>query len=173
MSVWQFTSKNLLAWTAAFAMMEPVSYFVIPALSRSKTVAEYYDPSRTSVAMVTFGDYIYSTFLYMAALTIIPIIWTRTPPTFIIGFAVFLIIQWIGDFSWYGLLQVWPERWSGKYIDFFRRYTNDVSVSAPIGDSLYGLAWFTLTWLCMTYVPPSLQIGAISLFMFGCLVLSV
>jgi len=173
MSVWQLTPQSLLAWTASFAVMEPISYFVIPALSRSKTVAEYYDPSRTSVAMVTFGDYIYSTFLYMAALTIIPIFWTRTPPTFIIGFAVFLIIQWIGDFSWYGLLQVWPERWSGKYIDFFRRYTNDVSVSAPIGDSLYGLAWFTLTWLCMMYVSPSLQIGAISLFMFGCLVLSV
>jgi hypothetical protein len=109
----------------------------------------------------------------MAALTIIPLAWTRILPTFIVGFAVFLVIQWIGDLSWYGLLQLWPPRWSGKYIDFFRRYTSDVSISAPIGDSLYGLVWFTLTWLCMTYVPQSLQIGAISLFMFGCLVLSV
>jgi hypothetical protein len=172
MSIWQLSSRSLLAWAAAFAIIEPVSYFVIPATSSSKAVADYYNIKKTSVPKVVFGDFMYSTFLYMVTLGVLEFVFPNTAVTWITGFLVFMIVQWIGDLSWFAIITyLLPDRWVNEYVNFFRRYGGEISLFAPLGDSLYGLVWFALAAYLMSAAPTA-QIAAISLFLFGCLVLS-
>jgi hypothetical protein len=173
-NIFAFGWENLLAWTAAFCLFEPISYFLIPALIKSKTVQEYYDIYRTPVAMVVFGDYIYSTFLFIVAMAVIAAVWgtpeSLTMKEWIINFLTFVGVQWTGDLTFYAIVSNLPA--VGKYIDFFQRYGSEVSVGAPIGDSIYGLFWFLLTQLVRGTAPLWSQVAAIVLFMFGTLVLS-
>jgi len=174
MNIFAFGWQSLLAWTAAYCILEPISYYVIPAYSRSKTVAEYYDIRRTPVAMVVFGDYIYSTFLFLVAQAVIAAT-VGTPALLSVGmwlvcFGIFTAIQWCGDLGFYAIVSRLPK--TGKYIDFFQRYGKEVGLSAPFGDSVYGLCWFLLTQMVAMSAPYWSQVAAIVLFMFGTLVLS-
>jgi hypothetical protein len=89
----------------------------------------------------------------------------------LLRFATFLGVQWIGDLGFFAIISQLPGSTSG-YIDFFRRYSKDVGIGAPIGDSLYGLVWFMLTQVMRTFASIWLQTVLIVLFMFGTLVLS-
>ena len=173
-NIFAFGWENLLAWTAAFCLLEPISYYVIPAFSSSKTVQEYYDIRRTPAAMVVFGDYIYSTFLFIVAMAVIAAVWgtpsSLTMTQWILFFLTFVGVQWTGDLTFYAIVRRLPA--VGKYIDFFQRYGSEVSVGAPIGDSIYGLFWFMLTTLVRGAAPLWSQVAAIVLFMFGTLVIS-
>jgi len=174
MNIFAFGWQSLLPWTAAYCILEPISYYVIPAYSRSKTVAEYYDIRRTPVAMVVFGDYIYSTFLFLVAQAVIAAT-VGTPALlssgmWLVCFGIFTAIQWCGDLGFYAIVSQLPK--TGKYIDFFQRYGKEVGLSAPFGDSVYGLCWFLLTQMVAMNAPYWSQVAAIVLFMFGTLVLS-
>lgn len=174
MNIFKFGWQSLLAWTAAYCILEPASYHVIPALSGSKTVAEYYNIRKTPVALVVFGDYIYSTFLFLLSQPIIAQI-VGTPASlsvmsWLLCFAIFTAVQWCGDLTFYAIVSSLPK--TGKYIDFFQRYGKEVSIWAPIADSIYGICWFLLTQGVAMSAPYWLQVTAIALFMFGTLVLS-
>lgn len=170
-SIFKFSGESLLAWTSAYAIWEPISYFVIRALSEAKTVGEYYDPKRMPVPIVFFGDFIYSTFLLLVAQQVIPMVLKSGSP-WLMALAVFLGIQWIGDFSFYKLIQAIPSRSATRYVDFFQRYTKEVSVKAILGDSAYGIVWLTLAQTLQSYVSIPAQLTAIVLFLFGTLVVS-
>jgi hypothetical protein len=169
MSIFRFSPDSLLAWTSAYAIWEPISYFVIRAISSSKTVGEYYDPKRMPIPIVFFGDYIYSTFIFLIAQQLIAnFLGPRS--SWFHALLVFLGFQWVSDFSFYKLITAVPP--ATKYIDFFQRYTKEVSFSAILGDSAYGVVWLSLAQALETYVPKWLQITAITLFLFGTLVVS-
>jgi len=174
MNIFAFGWQSLLAWTAAYCILEPISYHVIPAFSGSKTVAEYYDIRKTPAAMVVFGDYIYSTFLFLVAQAVIALVLGTSGSLsilkWILCFAIFVAVQWCGDLSFYLIVSQLPK--TSKYIDFFQRYSNEVSLGAPIGDTVYGLFWFLLTQAVATSAPYWSQVAGIVLFMFGTLVLS-
>ena len=170
--IFQFSAQSLLAWTAAYAVLEPASFYIIPMVSKGKTTQEYY--SKFPFAILAFGDFIYSTFLFLVAQQVITLIFKTTPPKSVIQwllrFATFTAVQWTGDLSYFALIsQLKPTT---KYIDFFQRYGKDANLGAPIGDSVYGLAWFILSQLTLTYAPIWLQATAITLFLFGTLVVS-
>ena len=174
MNIFAFGWQSLLAWSAAYCVLEPISYYVIPAFSRSKTVAEYYDIRRTPVAMVVFGDYIYSTLLFIIAQAVISNTVGSAASLSVLGwllcFGIFTGVQWTGDLSFYSIVSQLPK--TGKYIDFFQRYGKEVSLFAPVGDTIYGFCWFLLTQGVAMTAPYWSQIAAIVLFMFGTLVLS-
>jgi hypothetical protein len=170
-SIFKFSGESLLAWTSAYAIWEPISYFVIRALSEAKTIGEYYDPKRMPVPIVFFGDFIYSTFLLLVAQQVIPMVLKGGSP-WLMALAVFLGIQWIGDFSFYKLITAIPSRSATRYVDFFQRYTKEVSVNAILGDSAYGIVWLTLAQTLQSYVSVPAQLTAIVLFLFGTLVVS-
>jgi hypothetical protein len=169
MSVFQFSPNSLLAWTAAYSVWEPISYFVIRELSGAKTVGEYYDPKRMPIPVVFFGDYIYSTFILLISQQLIGA-FLGTHANWFHALLVFLGFQWVSDFSFYKLITAVPP--VTKYIDFFQRYTKEVSVGALLGDSAYGVVWLSMAQALETYVPVWLQITAITLFLFGTLVVS-
>ena len=157
---------------AAYAVLEPASFYIILKVSKGKTTQEYY--SKFPFAILAFGDFIYSTFLLLVAQQVIALIFKQSPPKSVIQwllrFATFTAVQWTGDLSYFALIsQLKPTT---KYIDFFQRYGKEATLGAPIGDTVYGLAWFILAQLAITYAPLWLQITAITLFLFGTLVVS-
>lgn len=170
--IFQFSGQSLLAWTAAYAILEPASFYIIPMVSKGKTTQEYY--SKFPFAILAFGDFIYSTFLFLVSQQVIGLIFKQVSPKTVIEwlqrFLTFVAVQWTGDLSYFALIsQLKPTT---KYIDFFQRYGKEATLGAPIGDSVYGLAWFILSQLTITYAPIWLQTTAISLFLFGTLVVS-
>ena len=173
-NIFTFSFDNLLSWSAAYAVYEPITYFLIPYISKSKTVAEYYNPAKTPVSIVTFGDYIYSTFLLLIAQIVITAFMGSGSPANIMAwmyrFFIFIIIQWVGDISFYQIITKLEP--TTKYIDFFQRYGKDVGISAPIGDSLYGVGWFILYQLMASFISTPIKMTLIVLFMFGVLIFS-
>ena len=170
--IFQFSAQSLLAWTASYAILEPASFYIIPMVSKGKTTQEYY--SKFPFAILAFGDFIYSTFLFLVSQQVIGVIFKQVSPKTVIEwlqrFLTFVAVQWTGDLSYFALIsQLKPTT---KYIDFFQRYGKEATLGAPIGDSIYGLAWFILAQLTLTFSPIWLQTTAISLFLFGTLVVS-
>jgi len=172
MDIFQFSPQSLIAWMAAYAVLEPISFYVIPKVSKGQTTQEYY--SKFPFAIVAFGDFIYSTFLLLIAQQVIALVFKQTPPKsvvqWLLRFAIFVAVQWTGDLSYFSIISRLKP--TTKYIDFFQRYGKDASLGAPIGDTVYGLAWFILASLALAYAPLWSQITAITLFLFGTLVVS-
>lgn len=173
-NIWNFSWSTLLAWTAAYALWEPISYFLFPIIFKAKTTQEYYNPAKFPFAVVAFGDYIYSTFLLLIAQQAIsafsgpvaPASWT----SWFGRLAGFIGVQWTGDFAFWQIIKRVPLK--NKYVDFFQRYGADVGIGAPIGDSLYGAVWLLTTQFVAGTVPEWLQVTLITLFMFATLVVS-
>ena len=170
--IFQFSPQSLIAWMAAYAVLEPASFYIIPKVSKGQTTQEYY--SKFQFAVVAFGDFIYSTFLFLVAQQVIALVFKQNPPKsvvqWLLRFATFTAVQWTGDLSYFKLIsQLKPTT---KYIDFFQRYGKEATLGAPIGDTVYGLAWFILAQLALSYAPLWSQIAAITLFLFGTLVVS-
>jgi hypothetical protein len=169
--IFQFSAQSLLAWTAAYAILEPASFYIIPAIVKGKTTQEYY--SKFPFAILAFGDFIYSTFLFLVSQQVIALLFktaTKSAVDWIKRFLTFVVVQWTGDLSYFAIIsQLKPTT---KYIDFFQRYGKEATLGAPIGDSVYGLAWFILSQLTIMYAPIWLQTTAITLFLFGTLVVS-
>ena len=169
--IFQVSAQSLLAWTASYAILEPASFYIIPMVSKGKTTQEYY--SKFPFAILAFGDFIYSTFLFLVSQQVIALVFktaAKSALDWILRFLTFVAVQWTGDLSYFALIsQLKPTT---KYIDFFQRYGKEATLGAPIGDSVYGLAWFILAQLTLTFSPIWLQTAAISLFLFGTLVVS-
>ena len=168
-SIFQFSGPGLLAWTSAYALWEPISYYLIRALSSARTVGEYYDPGRMPVGVVFFGDFIYSTFILLIAQQVIGR--TVGVGSWLAALGVFLGVQWISDFVFYLFVNALP-RGTSRYVDFFQRYTREVGVGALVGDSLYGVVWLAGSQAALSGVPAWGQLVAIVLFLFGTLMVS-
>jgi hypothetical protein len=173
-NIFRFSGSSLLAWCSAYAIYEPLSYFVIPAILSSETVQEYYNYKKIPFAIVAFGDFIYSTFLLLVAQQVIKhtvgAASSVSMVTWILSFIIFVGVQWVGDISFYSFIQRIPP--ITKYIDFFQRYTKEVGVGAAIADSIYGIFWFILAQIMASHAPVWLQATLITLFMFVTLAVS-
>ncbi len=175
-NIFSFSGTNLLAWTAAYALWEPISYFIFPTIFHAATVKEYYDPKKFPFAVVAFGDYIYSTLLFIIAAVANTAIFGLNAPAnwleWIKRFAVFVGIQWTGDLTFYGFITIIKKYYTNRYIDFFARYGSQVGIGAPIGDTLYGIFWFLITQFVASNFTLWAQTLAIVTFMFGTLIFS-
>ena len=164
-TIFRYGEPALLAWTAAYALWEPVSYFLIRATSKARTVAEYYDPARMPVPIVFFGDYIYSTFIFIVALQMM-----RPQSAWLTNLGIFIGVRWVSDLLFYLFISQIPMG-TTRYLDFFKRYSKEVGFSAVLGDSAYGIVWLGLAQGLLS-VPNWLQLLAIVVFLFGTLIVS-
>jgi hypothetical protein len=175
-NIWSFSPQSLMAWMAAYAVWEPISYKVFPAIFKAATTQEYYNPRKFSFGVVAAGDFLYSTLLFLVAQQIIAHAFGSAGVSDVWQWGkrllTFLGVQWVGDLSFYALVKSLPEAWTPRYLDFFKRYGAQVGLGAPIGDSLYGIVWLTLTQLVATHVPAWLQTFLITAFLFITLIVS-
>jgi hypothetical protein len=175
-NIFSFSGENLLAWTSAYALWEPISYFLFPAAFKAATTQEYYNPKKFPFAIVAFGDYIYSTMIFIVAqVAITSLFGTSTAPNWLEWakrLGLFLGIQWISDLSFYGFITQVGKVYKNKYIDFFNRYGSQVGIGAPIGDSIYAIIWLLTTQFVASVMPIWSQVFAIATFLFMTLVFS-
>ena len=175
-NIWQFSPQSLMSWMAAYAVWEPISYKLFPAVFRAKTTQEYYNHRNFSFATVATGDFLYSTMLFLVAqFTIGKYFGSEQVATvydWIKRLLIFIGIQWAGDLSFYGIVKSLPDKWTPRYLDFFKRYGADVGIGAPIGDSIYGIIWLSLTQLIATFAAPWIQTFLITTFLFLTLIVS-
>lgn len=175
-NIWNFSGKSLLSWTSAYAVWEPISYIIFPMIFKAKTTQEYYNAKKFSFATVAVGDFLYSTILFLIAQNVIMNLFgigsIENLLEWLKRLIIFIGIQWFGDLSFYGIVKSLPERLTPKYLDFFKRYGADVGIGAPIGDSLYGIVWLSLTQIMATYVPNWVQLTLIVTFLFFTLIVS-
>lgn len=170
-NIFQFSAENLMAWTSAYAIWEPISYYIFPAIFKASTTQEYYNRKVFNFGQVAFGDYIYSTILFLIAQYVITA-WfgTSTPGNWtewIKRLSTFLGIQWAGDLTFYGIVKNIPHQYTNRYIDFFQRYGKEVGIGAPIGDSMYGIVWFLIMQLITAQLSTWSQTLLITTFLFG------
>lgn len=169
-NIFQFSGQNLLAWTAAYALWEPISYFVFPMIFKASTTQEYYNPKKFPFAVVAFGDYIYSTILWIISVVLIQSIMGIAAPANWLEWSkrllIFIGVQWVGDLTFYGLITQLEKVYTNKYIDFFIRYGKQVGIGAPIGDSLYAITWFLTTQFVASNMSTWMQTLAIAIFGF-------
>lgn len=175
-NIWEFSSKSLMSWAAAYAIWEPISYKLFPAIFKASTTQEYYNHRKFSFATVATGDFLYSTMLFLVAQQVINNIWGGAA---VLGLSdwmkrlgIFLGIQWLGDLSFYGIVKSLPDRLTPRYLDFFKRYGADVGIGAPIGDSIYGIIWLSLTQFVATHFTVWIQTFLITTFLFVMLIVS-
>jgi hypothetical protein len=175
-NIFQFSPQSLLAWTSAYAIWEPISYFIFPAIFKAVTTQEYYNPKIFNFSIVAFGDFIYSTMLFLVAQYVITTYIGSGPASTMTDWwkrvAAFLGIQWVGDLTFYQIIKSVPKSLSNKYIDFFQRYGKDVGIGAPIGDSLYGIVWLLITQFVTSNLAAWIQVFLIATFMFLTLIVS-
>ena len=174
-NIWEFSTKSLGSWAAAYAVWEPISYLLIPTFVSAKTAKEYYNPKKFSFATVVTGDFLYSTMLFLVAQNVIGNLFGSSVANvfeWLKRFLIFIGIQWLGDISFYGLVKSLPEKYSPAYLEFFKRYGSEIGVNAIIGNSLYGIIWLSLTQIMATYVPDWIQLFLIVTFLFLTLVVS-
>ncbi len=170
-NIFHFSRENLLAWTSAYAIWEPISYYVFPAIFKASTTQEYYNRSAFNFGQVAFGDYIYSTILLLIAQYVITAWFGVSAPAnwsdWAKRLATFLGIQWAGDLTFYGIVKNIPRAYTNRYIDFFQRYGKEVGIGAPIGDSLYGIVWFLIMQFITSHLSTWSQTLLITTFLFG------
>jgi hypothetical protein len=176
-NIWNFSAKSLVSWMAAYAVWEPISYKLFPALFKATTTQEYYNPRNFSFATVAAGDFLYSTMLFLVAQQVIGGLFGTSSGVkglsdWIQRLVTFIGIQWVGDLSFYGIVKSLPSKWTPRYLEFFKRYGAQVGIGAPIGDSLYGIVWLSLTQWMATNVPTWLQWFLIVSFLFLTLIVS-
>ena len=175
-NIFSFSGENLLAWSSAYALWEPISYFLFPAAFKAATTQEYYNPKKFPFAVVAFGDYIYSTMIFIVAQVAITSVFGSASPLNWMEWAkrvgLFLGIQWVSDLSFYGFITQVGKVYKNKYIDFFNRYGSQVGIGAPIGDSIYAIIWLLTTQFVASMLPTWGQVFAIATFLFMTLVFS-
>jgi hypothetical protein len=175
-NIWNFSANSLLSWTASYSVWEPISYIILPMIFKAKTTQEYYNPQKFSFATVVAGDYLYSTMIFLVAQQVITNVFGSSPSPSISDWSkhllTFLGIQWISDFSFYNIVKSLPDKYTPRYLDFFKRYSADVGAGALLGDSAYGIVWVTLTQYMATYVPTWMQLFLITTFLFLTLILT-
>ena len=78
-------------------------------------------------------------------------------------FIIFLIVQIIGDLTFYTIISNVPNKYDNKWTKFFKNYGKTAGLYAVIGDSLYIAVWTLIAFLIKNF---SLDILLSILFTF-------
>ena len=62
-------------------------------------------------------------------------------------FAVFLVVQIIGDLTFYSIISNVPVKYDNKWTKFFKNYGKTSGLNAVIGDSIYIAVWTLVAYL--------------------------
>lgn len=138
----------VVAWASSFVIIETVANSLLCWSSKgtTTTINEYY--TKVPVTTVVFGDFLYSTIIFLIALKVNKVI-TKSNIYAIQDWRLFIVIfiatQWTLDLSWALIVKTLTANGiTNKYLDFFNRYANEVGFKAVLGDTLYGLCWLVL-----------------------------
>ena len=136
----KFSLQNILIWITAFCIMEfPMRYFYLNIIT-GENVKKWYNFKDFSVYNVIAGDLFY--------VLVGIIISYRLYDHFFKGeeniykfFGIFLMVQIIGDLTFYTIVSNIPKKYDTKWIKFFKNYGKTSGLNAVVGDSIYIAIW--------------------------------
>ena len=136
----KFSLQNILIWITAFCIMEfPMRFFYLNIIT-GENVKKWYNFKDFSVYNVIAGDLFY--------VLVGIIISYRLYDHFFKGeeniykfFGIFLMVQIIGDLTFYTIVSNIPKQYDTKWIKFFKNYGKTSGLNAVVGDSIYIAIW--------------------------------
>ena len=141
----KFSLQNILIWITAFCIMEfPMRYFYLNIIT-GENVKKWYNFKDFSIYNVIAGDLFY--------VLVGIIISYRLYDHFFKGeeniykfFGIFLMVQIIGDLTFYTIVSNIPKQYDTKWIKFFKNYGKTSGLNAVVGDSIYIAIWTLIAY---------------------------
>jgi hypothetical protein len=168
--MYDFTPTSLLNWITAFCLFEiPMAKFYLSISGKNDMVTDWYSGKTINIWNVIAQDSLYvicgiiltlRLFNYLVNKKLI----SRNYFYFIL---TFIAVQLIGDITFATIIKSWPNKFSTKWINYFKTYINKSGFNALIGDSLYVIAWAIAYYFVANYVKRfDVKIFIISFFFF-------
>jgi|TARA_B110000259_G_scaffold183182_1_gene228063 hypothetical protein len=136
----QFSLHNMLIWIVSFSIIEfPMRYFYLNIVG-GKNVEKWYNFKDFNIYNVIAGDLFY----VLVGIIITYRIYNyyfKNHNNILKFFAVFLVVQFIGDISFYNIVSNIPNTYNTKWINFFKNYGKTSGINAVFGDSIYIAIW--------------------------------
>jgi hypothetical protein len=158
----KFSLHNILVWIVAFAIIEfPMRYFFLNIIGGENT-KKWYDFKHFNIYNVIAGDLFYVLIGIIISYRIYNY-YFKNENNIIKFFIIFLIVQIIGDLTFYTIISNVPNKYDNKWTKFFKNYGKTAGLYAVIGDSLYIAVWTLIAFLIKNF---SLDILLSILFTF-------
>lgn len=158
----KFSLHNILVWIVAFAIIEfPMRYFFLNIVGGENT-KKWYDFKHFNIYNVIAGDLFYVLIGIIISYRIYNY-YFKNENNIIKFFIIFLIVQIIGDLTFYTIISNVPNKYDNKWTKFFKNYGKTAGLYAVIGDSLYIAVWTLIAFLIKNF---SLDILVSILFTF-------
>ena len=158
----KFSLHNILVWIVAFTIIEfPMRYFFLNIVGGENT-KKWYDFKHFNIYNVIAGDLFYVLIGIIISYRIYNY-YFKNENNIIKFFIIFLIVQIIGDLTFYTIISNVPNKYDNKWTKFFKNYGKTAGLYAVIGDSLYIAVWTLIAFLIKNF---SLDILLSILFTF-------
>ena len=142
----EFSLRNILIWIVAFCIMEfPMRYFYLNIIG-GKNVEKWYNFKDFNIYNVIAGDLFYVLLGIIISYRIYKYLFNSEKNIFKF-FAVFLVVQILGDLTFYTIVSNVPVKYDNKWTKFFKNYGKTSGVYAIIGDSIYIAVWTLVAYL--------------------------
>lgn len=142
----KFSLNNILVWIVAFCIMEfPMRYFYLNIVG-GDNVKKWYNFKDFNIYNVIAGDLFYVLVGIIISYKIYKYLF-KNEDNIIKFFIIFLVVQIVGDLTFYTIVSNLPSKYDNKWVKFFKNYGKTAGLYAIIGDSIYILVWTIIAYL--------------------------
>ena len=142
----KFSLQNILIWVTAFSIMEfPMRYFYLNIVG-GDNVEKWYNFKDFNIYNVIAGDLFYVLVGIIISYRIYNYLF-KDEDNILKFFAVFLVVQIIGDLTFYTIVSNVPSQYDNKWTKFFKTYGKTSGLYAVVGDSIYIAIWTLVAYL--------------------------
>ena len=142
----KFSLHNILIWITAFSIMEfPMRYFYLNVVG-GNNVEKWYNFKDFNIYNVIAGDLFYVLVGIIISYRIYNYLF-KDEDNILKFFAVFLVVQILGDLTFYTIVSNVPSQYDNKWTKFFKNYGKTSGLYAVVGDSIYIAIWTLIAYL--------------------------
>jgi hypothetical protein len=142
----KFSLNNILIWIVAFCILEfPMRYFYLNIIG-GDNVKKWYNFKDFNIYNVIAGDLFYVLVGIIISYKIYKYLF-KNEDNIIKFFIIFLVVQIVGDLTFYTIVSNLPYKYDNKWVKFFKNYGKTAGLYAVIGDSIYILVWTIIAYL--------------------------
>lgn len=136
----KFSLQNILIWVTAFSIMEfPMRYFYLNIIG-GDNVEKWYNFKDFNIYNVIAGDLFYVLVGIIISYRIYNYLF-KDEDHILKFFVIFLVVQIIGDLTFYTIVSNVPVKYDNKWTKFFKNYGKTSGLYAVVGDSIYIAIW--------------------------------
>lgn len=142
----KFSLQNILIWVTAFSIMEfPMRYFYLNIVG-GDNVEKWYNFKDFNIYNVIAGDLFYVLVGIIISYRIYNYLF-KDEDNILKFFVIFLVVQIIGDLTFYTIVSNVPVKYDNKWTKFFKNYGKTSGLYAVVGDSIYIAIWTLVAYL--------------------------